>query len=155
MSIAIEKTLLTATGHPTEQAIEESDHRLNIFVPFTSTGSTLVALREAGKLADSLGARITVFVPQVVPYPLPLENPPVLVEFNEKRFRLIASQSSVETTVHILLCRDKVRTLASVLKRGSIVVLGGRKRCWWPTREEVLARGLRRAGHEVIFKEME
>jgi hypothetical protein len=40
------------------------------------------------------------------------------------------------------------------LSTGSIVVLGGRKR-WWPTREKKLARQLRRAGHEVVFKETE
>jgi len=40
------------------------------------------------------------------------------------------------------------------LKVGSIVILGGRKR-WWPTKEERLARQLRRAGYEVLFKETE
>ena len=76
----------------------------------------------------------------------------MLVEFNENRFRVMASKSSVETSVHIYLCRDRFETLASVLKPGSIVVLGGRKR-WWPTKDERLARQLRRAGYEVIFKE--
>jgi hypothetical protein len=37
---------------------------------------------------------------------------------------------------------------------GSIVVIGGRER-WWPTRENKLARQLRREGHEVVFKETE
>ena len=116
--------------------------------------STLAALKEAGNLANSLGARITLVVPQVVPYPLPLETPPVLVEFNENRFRVMASESPVETSVQIYLCRDRFETLTSVLKPGSIVVLGGPKR-WWPTKDELLARRLRRAGYEVIFKETE
>jgi hypothetical protein len=99
-----------------------------------------------------LGARIKLLVPQVVPQPLPLDTPPVLVEFNENRFRVIASQSPVETSVQIYLCRDRLATLTSTLKPGSIVVLGGKKR-WWPTKEETLARQLRRAGYEVLFKE--
>ena len=77
------------------------------------------------------------------------------MEFNEKRFRVMASESPVETSVQIYLCRDRFETLASVLKSGSIVVVGGRKRWWWPTSEEVLARSLRHAGHEVVFKETE
>jgi len=154
MSLAIEKVLAPATGHPTRLQGEEADQKLNIAVVFTSVESTLAALREAGNLASSLGARIKLVVPQVVPYPLPLETPPVLVEFNEKRFRVIASESPVETGVQIYLCRDRVETLTSVLKPGSIVVLGGRKR-WWPTRDERLARQLRRAGYEVLFKETE
>jgi len=155
MSLAIEKVLIPATGHPPEPRIQETERRLNISVVFTSVKSTLAALKEAGSLASSLGARITLLVPQVVPYPLPLESPPVLIEFNENRFRVIASQSLVETSVNIYLCRDQLQTLTSVLSPGSIVVLGGRKRWWWPSRDEILARELRRAGYEVLFKETE
>jgi hypothetical protein len=153
MSLAIEKILAPAIGQPSRPRVEEVGQRLNIAVVFTSLDSTLAALKEAGNLANSLGARITLVVPQVVPYPLPLENPPVAVLFNENRFRVMASESPVETSVHIYLCRDRFETLTSVLKPGSIVVLGGRKR-WWPTKDESLARQLRRAGYEVLFKEM-
>jgi len=153
MSLAIEKILVPATGH-TRPIGEETDQQLNVAVVFTSVESTLAALKEAGGLANSLGTRIKLVVPQVVPYPLPLDSPPVLVEFNENRFRVIARESPVETSVQIYLCRDPFEMLASVLRPGSIVVLGGRKR-WWPTKEERLARQLRRAGYEVLFKETE
>jgi hypothetical protein len=154
MSLAVENTLRPATAQPSPPPVEKADQKLNIAVVFTSVESTLAALKEAGTLASSLGARITLLVPQVVPYPLALETPPVLIEFNERRFRLIASQSPVETTVQIYLCRDSLATLTKALSPGSIVVLGGQKR-WWPTREKKLARQLRRAGHEVVFKETE
>ena len=154
MSFAIEKILAPSTGHPKRPSTTEADQKLSIAVIFTSVESTLSALKEAGTLACSLGARITLLVPQVVPYPLPLESPPVLLEFNERRFRLIASQSPVETTVRIYLCRDGLEILTNVLSPGSIVVIGGQKR-WWPTREKKLARQLRQAGHEVFFKETE
>lgn len=150
MSLAIEKILVPAQPRP---RTEETG--LNIAVIFTSIESTLAALKEAGTLASSLGARIKLVVPQVVHYPLPLESPPVLVEFNERRFRVIASQSPVETSVHIYLCRDRLETLKAVLTPRSIVVLGGRKRRWWFSPDETLARKLRRAGYEVIFKETE
>jgi hypothetical protein len=154
MSLAIEKTLAPAIGQPSRPPAEEVGQRLNIHVVFTSVDSTLAALKEAGNLANSLGARITLVVPQVVPYPRPLESPPVLVEFNENRFRVMATKNPVETSVHIYLCRDRLETLTSVLNVGSIVILGGRKR-WWPTKEEKLARQLRSAGYEVLFKETE
>ena len=154
MSLAIEKLLAPATGRPAQPIGEETDQKLNIAVVFTSVESTLPALKEAGNLANSLGARIKLVVPQVVPYPLPLETPPVLVEFNENRFRVMASQSPVETSVQVYLCRDRLQALISTLKPGSIVVLGGKRR-WWSTKEERLARQLRRAGYEVLFKETE
>lgn len=154
MSFAFEKILSPASGRPEPPRATEADQRLNIAVIFTSAESTLAALKEAGALASSLGARITLLVPQVVPFPRPLESPPVLIEFNERRFRILANQIAVETSVRIYLCRDGLETLTSVLSPGSVVVLGGRKR-WWPTREKKLARRLRRAGHEVVFKETE
>jgi hypothetical protein len=155
MSWAIQKILVPGTGVPVPPGVEEAERRLNISVVFTSVESTLAALKEAGSLASSLGARITLLVPQVVRFPLSLETPPVSIEFNENRFREIASQSRVDTSVHIYLCRDKIQMLISALRPGSIVVLGGRKRRVWPTADEVLAGALRRAGHEVIFREME
>jgi hypothetical protein len=152
MTLTIEKILAPATGHPSRPVAPETEQKLNINVVFTSIEATLAALKEAGALANSLGARIKLVVPQEVPYPLPLDSPPVLVEFNENRFRVMASESPVETSVQIYLCRDRLETLTSVLAPGSIVVLGGRKR-WWPTKDELLARQLRRAGYEVFFKE--
>ena len=146
---------LAIAGYPRESGTDGADHRLNISVVFTSVESTLMALKEAGCLASSLGARITLLAPQLVPYPLPLESPPVPVEFNERRFRVITGKSPVETSVHIYLCRDRFQMLRSVLAPGSILILGGRTRRWWPTRDEALARKLRRAGFEVIFKRTE
>jgi len=154
MALALEKRLAPALGQPSRPVVAESDQNLNIAVVFTSVEPTLTALKEAGALATSLGARINLLVPQVVPYPLPLESPPVLLDFNEKRFKVIASESPVETNVLIYLCRDPFETLASVLDPGALVVVGGPKR-WWPTREQILARRLRRAGHQVVFKETE
>ena len=74
VSPAIEKILVTAIGHPTRPIGEETDEKLDIAVVFTSVEWPLAALKEAGNLANSLGARIKLVVPQVVPYPLPLEN---------------------------------------------------------------------------------
>ena len=152
MSRAVDKSLAPATGQPSHTPVDGADQRLNVAVVFTSVDATLAALKEAGALANNLGARITLLVPQVVPYPLPLETPQVLIDFNKKRFRVMAGESSVETNVHIYLCRDQFEALARRLSPRSLVVLGGRKR-WWPTRETNLAGKLRRAGHEVVFKE--
>jgi hypothetical protein len=152
MSLAVAKMLAPIPGQPSWLLVEETAGRLDVAVVFTSVEATLAALKEAGTLANSLGARITLVVPQVVPYPLPLENPPVLAEFNENRFQVMASESAVETNVQIYLCRNRYEMLTSVLKPTSIVVLCGRKR-WWPTKDELLARRLRRAGYEVVFKE--
>jgi hypothetical protein len=155
MSLALEKVLIPGTGHPAIPGSEDTDPRLNISVIFTSVEATLAAMRKAGGLASSLGARITILAPQIVPFPLPLESPPVLLDWNERRFRAIANQSPVETIVRLYLCRDEVETLKKALRPRSVVVIGGRKRRWPFTREKRLAATLRRAGHEVIVSELE
>jgi hypothetical protein len=150
---AFEKGLIQAAGRPAP-CEGETDHRLDVAVVFTTAAATVPALEKAGALAASLRARISLLVAQIVPYPRPVESPPVPIDFNESRFREIAAESAVETTVQIYLCRDRLETLKTVLAPRSLVVIGGRRR-WWPTREKALARQLRRAGHHVVFTEME
>jgi hypothetical protein len=152
MALALERMIAPVTGAPARPFTEETDSKLNISVVFTSVDATLAALKEAANLASSLGGHITLIVPQIVPYPLPLTSPPVLVDFNERRLRVIASDCRVETRVSIYLCRDPLETLKSVLQPHSVVVVGSRKR-WWPTAEKRLASKLRRAGHEVVVTE--
>ena len=38
-----------------------------------------------------------------------------------------------------------------MLPRPSVVVIGGRSRWWWPTREQRIADRLKSAGHETVF----
>jgi hypothetical protein len=152
MSLALERSVNAAPVQPEQPAIPEPEPRLRLAVVFTSIEATLAALKKAAQLATRLGARITLLAPQVVPYHLPLESPPVLLDWNERRFRVIAEETPVETTVQIYLCRDPLETLKSVLSPGSLVVIGGNSR-WRPDAGRRLARRLRGAGHEVIFTE--
>ena len=150
MSPVLEKSLVPAPRLTEKTVTGAANSRLNIAVVFTTVEATLSALRDAGALASRLNASLTLIVPQIVPYPLPLTSPPVLLDFNERRFRVIAGQSPVETSVQIYLCRDREVALAAALKPHSVVVIGSRKH-WWPTSEARLARKLRRAGHEVVL----
>ncbi len=123
---------------------------LNIAVIYNSVEFTLSALRKAGALANSLHARITLIVPQIVPYPLPLVSPPVEREFKERAFRVLADEGPVDTSVHIYFCRDRLEMLRNVLLPHSLIVIGG-KGCWWPTKEKRLAGQLRHMGHQVVL----
>ncbi len=65
-----------------------------------------VGFTESGRSGQALARCVTLIVPQVVPYPLPLNSPPVPRDFTERHFRVLADECSVETTVRIYLCRD-------------------------------------------------
>ncbi len=152
---AFERQFAPAISRPDAQPPEAGSHRLAISVVFTSPEFTITALRRAAALAGNLDARITLIVPQVVPFPLPLASPPVLIDFQEARLREIASKTPVETVVRIYLCRSRWELLQCVLEAHSLVVLGARAQWRWLTRERRLARKLRHAGHEVVMAEME
>lgn len=154
MSFTHERPLAPVAGLPEPPSYGTSQHRFEISVIFTSFDATAAALKMAGTLVKGLSAHVKLVVPQVVPYPLPLDNPPVLREFCERRLRDITNESPVDTTVLVYLCRNRLATLRAVLKRGSIVVIGGCRR-WWPTPEKSLARKMCRSGYEVIFTEMD
>src|SRR5262245_23212017 len=107
MTPAFKQNFETTTALP-EWPAASQESRLSIVVIFTSFGATVAALKRAGTLAESLGGRITLVVPQVVPFPIPLSSPPVLLDFQEKRFRELARESPVDIYVRLYLCRDSM-----------------------------------------------
>lgn len=129
-----------------------SERRLEIAVVFTSAASTVRALRAAATLARGLNAHVSLIVPQVVPYPLPLEKPPVPLDFTVRRLLEIAGATSTQTTIRLYLCRQRAETVIAALKPRSIVFIGARKRLW-RTKEQTLAHRLRRTGHTVVLAE--
>jgi hypothetical protein len=155
MSVSMDsKGPVDGTGGETKPQRITPEPQLEVSVFFTSREQTLKALRKAGDIARPVGASIVVLVAQTVPYPLPLDKPPVRLDCVIRRFEKIARQYPVKTQVRICLCRDPLEMLKSTLSADSLVVVGTRKG-WWPTREARLARKLRRAGYEVILEETE
>jgi hypothetical protein len=131
-------------------APSERDSGLDVHVIFTSFPRTRTALAAAASLAAGLQARVTILAAQVVPYPLPLEEPPVAIEFTERKLWQMAAEQQSGAAVAIYLCRDREATIRQVLRPESVVVIGGRK-WWWPTEERHLTKILRRDGHRVIL----
>lgn len=150
----------TSSRHATSIESLPSEQALAINVVFTTTRSTLNALKRAAELARELGGRIRIIVPHIVPYPLPLNRPAVYPPQFEQHFRTLAAgaaangnarHTAIDTRVDIRLCRDAQEAITQALLPHSIVVVGARKRLWPFTRETRLARALRREGHQVVF----
>ena|SRR6266851_1225698 len=150
MAVVFRTQIREHRGPPVEPFPSGRGPKLNVHVVFTSAERTATALELAGKLARDLGARVTVLVAQVVPYPLPLESPPVPIEFTERALLRMVGDEEVETAIEVRLCRDSEESIREALPPESVVVMGGRRR-WWSIREWVLAWRLRRDGHHVIY----
>jgi hypothetical protein len=132
------------------QQVSERRSTLEVTVVFTKVPATLRALKMAAELAHDLNGRIRLLVPQVVPYPLPLDRPAVPAEFHGKRLQTLAPRGSIDTRVELCLCRDRFDALAEALEPEALVVMGMRS-SWWPTAEKALIRKLRRKGHNVVL----
>jgi hypothetical protein len=128
----------------------EPGPELHVAVVFTNFEDTKQALQAAANLASGLQAAIVLIVPEIVPYPLPLVRPAVPAGFTLRRLMGLAREAHVQASIYVYLCRDQVQTLLQVLQRQSVVVLGSKKR-WFPTKSMLLARALRKRGHQVIL----
>jgi hypothetical protein len=70
------------------------------------------------------------------------------VEFTKKLMESVPADEN--TTVEILLCRDRYESLHDALPADSVVIVGARKRRWWPSWERKLARILQHDGRRVL-----
>lgn len=149
-----------ATFKPTRQAQppfaqpvpDGSDGRLEVNVIFTNPLATAAALECAEALAQDLGAVIRLRAAIVVPFQLPLDEPPVSIAFTERQLTELVSRldaDGFERAVDLYVCRDWQKTLLQVLSPDAPVVMGNSKR-WWPTAENRLVKALRSKGHRVI-----
>jgi hypothetical protein len=151
--LLFKRTLRNGWGPSENGEVDEGDPagQLEVNVIFTEPEETLAALKTAGELAANLRARIRLVAPQAVPFSFPLTSPPIAVEFTRKLLLELACQGlqgPIEITAHLYLCRDKLDTLAQILRPKSLVVIGGKH--WWRTDAGYFARMLRSVGHHVI-----
>jgi hypothetical protein len=127
---------------------------LEVNIIFTDLEATAAALKTAQSLAGELGARVCLRVAVAVPFQLPIDRPQVSVDFLQEMLRKLMSHVDWERfdlTIHLYLCRDRVRTLLQILRPDSLVIIGGRKHWWWPTEGRRIAREISSKGHRVVF----
>ena len=134
-----------------------SKRGLELTVIFTTLPGTAAALTMAGNLTRNLEAKLTLLLPQVVPYGVPLNRPPVSLRHTRQLALSLVGRSAKGSedgnlpgvVIQICLCRERKQCLERFVSAGSLVLIGGRD-SWW-AKERRLARLLRSLGHEVIF----
>jgi hypothetical protein len=125
--------------------------RLRLNVLFTNYKETLRALKLAEALTPGLPSEIVLLVPVTVPFPLPIEEPPVPLGFACRRISELVSCVQGETSLeaYVFLCRNPIEAVLRSLGQRSLVLIGAR-RLWPFGKTRRLARKLRAAGHEVF-----
>jgi hypothetical protein len=123
-------------------------------VLYTSVELAAAALLRAEELAQGMELRVRLVCAQIVPYPLPVEQPPVNLQYLESKLQKVSEDCSLDVQGEIVLARDMQTALKSALKPDSIVVLASRRRLWptlWANQEESLRKECIKAGHEVVM----
>jgi len=125
---------------------------LQIVVPHRTPELTRAALKQAGRLAEDLNARVRLIDVHVVPYGVPLDEPTVNPRHLTRRLRHLAQESDMGVSAEVVYARDWEQGLRRVLAPGSLILMAI-KRSWWRTSEKRLAARLRKNGHQVIWVE--
>jgi hypothetical protein len=122
----------------------------------TTPVGTAGALNAAIRLGKDLGARITLLSFEPVRFHTFPDQPPLISDsIPVPNYLRTPDPPGQPGDVEFRICfyRDVDGDLPRVLRRPSLVVLGG-KRHWWATREQRLEKALRRLGHHVIFVDL-
>jgi hypothetical protein len=127
-----------------------SKQTLDVVVLYTSVELTEAALERAEQLAQGMELRVRLVCTQIVPYPLPVERPPINLTHLERKLAQISERCHLTVETEIVLARDMVTALKSTLKPESIIVLASNHRLW-RTKEETLRNQCIKAGHEVVL----
>lgn len=132
---------------PSKSVLDGSNLKLRVI--YTSPKATKAGLKVASELARDLSATLELLVPQVVPYPRPLNEPTKAGAFTEIFLSRLVSDCAAEVEVKVLLCRDREETIPHFLPSESIAVIG-RHGSWGRDAFSGLIRAVRRYGHHVI-----
>jgi len=127
-----------------------SEQALDVVVLYTSAELAEAALKRAEELAHGMEVRVRLVSAQIVPYPLPVNQPPVNLQHLQHELELISERSGLEVEAEIVLARDIQTALQKALEPHSVVVLASRRRLW-RTKEESLRKECVKAGHEVVL----
>jgi hypothetical protein len=116
----------------------------------TTDEGTLSALAEAKRRLRGVDAgRIVLLVPQPVSYAAPIA--PEEATAISEQYRELATSAGVDAVVRVCFCRRCDDAFRWMLRKRSLIVMGGRQRWWWPTAAQQMARSLKKAGHDVVF----
>ena len=108
----------------------------------------------AKRLTGGLDAQVVLLLPRLASFAGGFD--PASQERNAlvDEHRALAADVGVHVKVLFCVCHRHDDVVHQMLRRWSLVVLGGRKRIWWPTREERLASRLTKEGYPVVFAQV-
>jgi len=128
----------------------ESSPRLSIHVLATTVEGTACALHCAKRVTAGVDARVVIFVPTRKAFRLS-ERAGEETDALIARHRDAAADAGVRATVLACICDRVDDVIAHLIAPSGLVIVGGHRGWWWPSREQRLVGRLAANGYPVIF----
>jgi hypothetical protein len=127
---------------------------LAVTVLATTQDGTRSALTVAKRLTNGNGARVVLVVPRLTSFgprfdPTGPERRALVDEH-----RRVAADVGVHVPVMFCVCSRLAHVPHQLLGMSGLVIIGGRRRVWWPSREQRLAERLTGEGYPVVFADV-
>jgi hypothetical protein len=126
---------------------------LRLSVVFKTVEGNRAALLAAKSMSACLGADVALIEPQVVPYPLALDRPPLSPVVTFRTLGELAHSVAMRPSLYVCVCRDVLEGLLGIMPVDMPILFGLRSRRLVPgflLRPVRLAAALRRHGCEVV-----
>jgi len=135
---------------PGTLAASPGERQLEIAVPYTEWALAEAVLQRAATLAAGLNLRVRLVAVHSVPYAASFGCPAAVHAHLVEQLVDLASRCPFPVEPQVIMARGWVEGFTFALDQESTVLVGTRKH-FWRTREESLARGLARSGHNVAL----
>jgi hypothetical protein len=142
----------TRACNPDDAEVAQDVHRrLRIYVVATTDEGTRAALLAARSFGADSDPDVVLLVPHAVPYPQPLDCPPVPVAFTIERFERLANDAKAEVLIRVCVARPGELMLEPAVPEDAVLLVGGTRGRWWRSREQRLAGRFADKGHCALF----
>ncbi len=124
---------------------------MEIVVAETDPALMRAAVKTAAVLAGEMDGEITILSVANVSWPAPLVSSRGAEERFARRVRAYAASTGQDLNGHLVFARGSETAYRDCVTPGAFVVVPTHPRRWWRTREERLARDLKRLRFRVIL----
>lgn len=139
----------------TQEAVADATRaKLLVNVLATTHDGTRCALDVAKRLIGGLDAQVVLLLPRLASRSGGFD--PASQERNTlvDEHRTLAADVGVHVKVLFCVCHRYDDVVHQMLGRSSLLIVGGKTRTWWPTREERLVSRLAAEGYPVVFAQV-
>ena len=121
-----------------------------VHVVATTLAGTRAAIRRAAELANGFESRVHVIAARQMSSDRSFDQQSASAHAFAQEIMALPETGSSRVKVLPCVCR-RLSDVAQLLTRQAVVVIGGRSRWWWASREQRLADTLAAEGYRVLF----